>query len=230
MTSHHDAQAAVTDTLAYQAADAPVLADALSSYAVMQRWIVTCLAAVGAEREFAAHKLVASARLLHAAGQAAPDLGPMSDAERARVAASGADPYAIEAMFSRARVKACGERPLAKLEGERIGTQVAVALAKVDASQGGPLLSRLDAGDLEAFVAAAAQLWSGVEASELSESQREVMNRASGQAGALLEAEYRALRDLAEAVRAERAGDTCAGCGRELVRDRPTSQTYDRKA
>lgn len=105
MTSHRDTQAAVTSTLAYQEADAPVLADALSSYAAMQRWVVTCLAAAGTDREFAAHKLVAAARLLRAADQPAPDLGPMSDAERSRVAAAGADPYAIEAMFTRARVK-----------------------------------------------------------------------------------------------------------------------------
>ena len=151
----------------------------------------------------------------------------MSDAERARVAASGVDPYAIEAMFTRTRVKAL--QPAA-LEGERTGTHVAVALAKVDASRGGPLLSRLDADDLEAFVAAAAALWSGVDSSELPDRQREVMDRASGQAGALLEAEYRALRELAEAVRAERARGACAGCGRELVRDRPTSPAYGREA
>jgi hypothetical protein len=104
MAGNHDFHAAVTGTLAYQEADAPVLADALSSYADMQRWIVTCRAAVGAEREFAAHKLVAAARLLRAVGQLVPDLGPMSDSERTRVAASGADPYAIEAMFTSARI------------------------------------------------------------------------------------------------------------------------------
>ena len=99
-------QIAANGTLAYQEADEPVLADALSSYAALQRWIVTCRGAAGSEREFAAHRLVAAARLLSAADQPGPDLGLMSDAERGRVAASGADPYAIEAMFTRARVKA----------------------------------------------------------------------------------------------------------------------------
>jgi hypothetical protein len=72
MTSHDHTRA---DALVYQEADAPVLADALSSYAAMQRWIVTCLAAGSADREFAAHKLVVAARSLDAAKQPGPDLG-----------------------------------------------------------------------------------------------------------------------------------------------------------
>lgn len=92
--------------LHYQQADAPVLAAALGSYGAVMRWNLTCIAASAAERELAARNLVALARLARAMDEPEPDLSPMSDAERRRCAASGVDPYVIEALFDRERIAA----------------------------------------------------------------------------------------------------------------------------
>jgi hypothetical protein len=98
---------AVMLNLPYAEADAAVLADALDGYATAARGIITSASATGLERDLAAHRLVAACRLLRAAGRRFGDhLEPLTDAQRRRVAGAGADPYAIEALFTRVRVNA----------------------------------------------------------------------------------------------------------------------------
>lgn len=98
---------AVLRQMDYAEADAPVLADALAQYAEIQRWWITCHAATGHERELAAYRLVAVARLARAAGRPLDGLlGPLDATQRDRVAASGADPAAIEALLSRSPARA----------------------------------------------------------------------------------------------------------------------------
>lgn len=100
--------------LEFHEADMPALTMALGSYAAQMRWNLTCIHARSGDRELAARELCATARLMDALGDIGgdpgdlPDLGPMTDEQRHRCAASGADPYALEALLGRTRVRLMG--------------------------------------------------------------------------------------------------------------------------
>ena len=102
---------ATPSALHYQQADAPVLAEAIGHLGAIMRWNLTCIAASAAERELAARNLVALARLARGMDEPEPDLSPLSEAARRRVAASGADPYAIERLLDGERIAALRGSP-----------------------------------------------------------------------------------------------------------------------
>jgi hypothetical protein len=87
------------NNLPYHEADLPTLAAALGGYAAQMQWNLTCLAATAAERELAAHHLASARRLLAAAGEPAPPV-TFGDTGKRRIAASGADPWALMAILS----------------------------------------------------------------------------------------------------------------------------------